>query len=141
MKTKNAPPRTIDDYIDRFIGEPKALLKQMRSTIREAAPMATEKISYRIPTFYYNGNLVHFAAFKNHIGFFPTSSGIAAFQKELKQYKTSKGTVQFPFGDPLPLRLIERMVKFRLKENAEKEPRREKSKAARKSRRKNHQAG
>jgi uncharacterized protein YdhG (YjbR/CyaY superfamily) len=123
MKTENAAPQTIDDYIKRFTGEPKALLEQMRSTIRKAAPMATEKISYRIPTFYYNGNLVHFAAFKNHIGFFPTSSGVAAFQKELKGYKTSKGTVQFPFGEPLPLRLIARMVKFRVKENAAKKMR------------------
>jgi uncharacterized protein YdhG (YjbR/CyaY superfamily) len=123
MKAKNATAESIDDYINGFTGETRAFLEQMRSTIRKAAPMATEKISYRIPTFYYNGNLVHFAAFKNHIGFFPTSSGVAAFQKELKGYKTSKGTVQFPFGEPLPLRLIARMVKFRVKENAAKKMR------------------
>ena len=96
----------------------------MRSTVQKAAPHATEKISYGMPTFYYNGNLVHFAAFKNHIGFFPTPSAIEAFEKELKSYKTSKGTVQFPLADPLPLQLIERIVKFRVKENAaQKSPR------------------
>ena len=113
---------TIDEYIKRFPEPTVKLLEQIRSTIRKAAPEATEKISYGIPTFYDNGNLVHFAAFKNHIGFFPTPSAIEAFQKELKPYKTSKGTVQLPMTDPLPVKLIERIVKFRMKENAHKKP-------------------
>jgi len=111
---------TIDSYIKPFPQDTRKLLDQMRSTIQKAAPHAVEKISYGMPTFFYNGNLVHFAAFKNHIGFFPTPSAIEAFQKELKAYKTSKGTVQFPMADPLPLKLIARMVKFRVKENAAK---------------------
>src|SRR4051794_16579272 len=124
MKTENAETDTIDDYIKSFPELTAKLLKQIRSTIRKAAPKATEKISYGIPTFYYNGDLVHFAAFKNHIGFFPTPSAIEAFQKELKPYKTSKGTVQLPMTDPLPLKLIERIVKFRMIENGRKKPKR-----------------
>jgi len=120
MKIKSLESAKIDSYIKRFPKPTANLLEQIRSTIRKAAPEATEKISYGIPTFFYNGNLVHFAAFKNHIGFFPTPSAIAAFQKELEPYKTSKGTVQLPLTDPLPLKLIERIVKFRVKENAKK---------------------
>lgn len=120
MKTGGAETNTIDDYIRPFPENIRKLLDQIRSTIRKAAPEATEKISYGMPTYYYNGNLVHFAAFKKHIGFFPTPSAISEFQNELKPYKTSKGTVQLPLADPLPLSLIERMVKFRLKENARK---------------------
>lgn len=123
MKTESAETDAIDGYIKCFPGTVKKLLETIRSTIRKAAPEATEKISYGIPTFYYNGNLVHFAAFKNHIGFFPTPSAIEAFQKELKDFKTSKGTVQLPLSDPLPLKLIERIVKFRVRENAQKKPR------------------
>ena len=118
MKSESA--KSIDGYIKQFPQNIKALLEQIRSAIGKAAPEATEKISYGIPTFYYNGNLVHFAAFKNHIGFFPTPSAIQTFQKELNGYRTSKGTVQFPLGDPLPVKLIERIVKFRVKENAVK---------------------
>ena len=124
MKTESAEKDAIDGYIKRFPGAVEKLLEKIRSTIRKAAPEATEKISYGIPTFYYNGNLVHFAAFKNHIGFFPTPSAIEAFQNELKPYKTSKGTVQLPMTDPLPFKLIERIVKFRVKENAQKKPKR-----------------
>jgi len=113
---------TIDSYIKAFPQETRTLLDHMRLTIQKAAPDATEKISYGMPTFFYNGNLVHFAAFKKHIGFFPTPSAIEAFQKELKPYKTSKGAVQFPMTDPLPLKLIARMVEFRVKENAAKKP-------------------
>src|SRR5262249_26975765 len=118
MKSESA--KSIDGYIKRFPQDIKTLLEQIRSTIGKAAPEATETISYGIPTFYYNGNLVHFAAFKKHIGFFPTPSAIQTFQKELTGYRTSKGTVQFPLGEPLPLKLIERIVKFRVKENAVK---------------------
>ncbi len=114
---KKSGYRTIDEYLDSFPPKVKKLLQAVRRTIHKAAPEATEKISYQIPTFYLNRNLVHFAAFSDHISFFPTSSGIAAFKKELKNYKTAKGTVQFPLDKPLPLALIARIVKFRVKEN------------------------
>jgi uncharacterized protein YdhG (YjbR/CyaY superfamily) len=120
MKTTADGASLIDDYIKPFAEDTRKLLDQMRSTIQKTAPEATEKMSYGMPTFYFNGNLVHFAAFKNHIGFFPTPSAIEKFQKELESYKTSKGTVQFPLTGPLPVKLIERMVKFRVRENAAK---------------------
>lgn len=110
-------PKSIDDYIDRYPQKVQDLLKQMRRTIQKAAPQAREKISYRIPTYTLNGNLVHFGAFKGHVSFFPTSSGISAFEKELSAYKTSRGTVQFPIDKPLPLALVSRIVKFRVKES------------------------
>jgi len=113
-------PKGIDGYFERQSSEDQRLLRQMRATIHKAAPEATEKISYGIPTFYLNGNLVHFAAFSNHIGFYPTSSGIAAFKKQLGRYKWSKGAVQFPKDKPLPLALVTRIVKFRVKENLDK---------------------
>lgn len=109
--------KTIDEYIQAFPSEIQAILIELRSLIQQTAPQATEKISYQIPTFYLNGNLVHFAAFKNHIGFYPSSSGIAEFSKDLKRYKTSKGAVQFPLDQPLPTELIRKMVEFRIKEN------------------------
>ena len=115
--------RTIDEYIRSFPPEVQALLEKMRETIHRAAPDATEAISYGIPTFKLNGNLVHFAAFSHHIGFYPTSSGIAAFRKELVQYETSKGTVQFPLDKPLPLDLVEKIVLFRVRETLEKKGR------------------
>jgi uncharacterized protein YdhG (YjbR/CyaY superfamily) len=113
-------PRDIDDYVNRYPKGVQRLLKQMRLTIKKAAPEATEKISYGIPTFALYGNLVHFAAFKNHIGLYPTPSAITAFSKELSSYKYSKGAVQFPLDEPLPLTLISRMVKFRVKEKLRK---------------------
>ena len=116
--------KDIDDYISRHPEPVQRLLQQMRQTIRNAAPEATEKISYAIPTFYLNGNLVHFAAFKNHIGFYPTGSGIAAFPKELSKYKGSKGAVQFPLDAPLPLALVSRIVKYRVKQSREKQTKR-----------------
>jgi len=116
--------KNIDDYIQRYPEPVQKLLQQMRLTIQKAAPEATEKISYAIPTFFLNGNLVHFAAFRNHIGFYPTGSGIAAFQKELSKYKSSKGAVQFPLGSPLPLGLVSRMVKFRVRQSREKQKKR-----------------
>lgn len=109
-------PKDIDDYLDRCPRDVQRLLTQMRLTIKEAAPEAKEKISYGIPTFALDGNLVHFAAFKHHIGFYPTASAITAFGKELSSYKCSKGAVQFPLDEPLPLALVTRMVKFRVKE-------------------------
>jgi uncharacterized protein YdhG (YjbR/CyaY superfamily) len=108
---------TIDEYIAGFPENVQNYLQQMRNTIRKAAPSAEETISYAIPTFKLNGNLVHFAAFKNHIGFYPAPSGIEAFRKELAPYPGAKGSVQFPLDKPLPLNLITRIVKFRLEEN------------------------
>lgn len=110
----------IDEYIAGFPTEVQAILEKLRATIRESAPEAKETINYAIPTFTLEGNLVHFAAFKTHIGFYPAPSGIAAFKKELSVYKGAKGSVQFPIDKPLPLSLITRIVKFRLKENLEK---------------------
>lgn len=107
----------IDEYINSFPPKVRKLLKQVRETVRRSAPQADEKIAYRIPTFVLNGNLVHFAAFASHISFFPTSSGIRAFKKELTKYKTSAGTVQFPFDQPIPYTLIGKMVKFRVNES------------------------
>jgi uncharacterized protein YdhG (YjbR/CyaY superfamily) len=131
VKTDQATPASIEAYIAAFPVEIQALLNRIRATIRKAAPQAQEAIKYRIPTFTQNGNLVHFAAFKNHIGFFPTSSGIRAFKKELSAYDGSTGTARFPYGQPLPLALISKIVNFRVKENLE----RAKTKAAARKRR------
>lgn|SRR5574341_705735 len=109
--------KTIDEYMGIFPKNVQKILQQLRQTIRKAAPQAEEAISYQIPTFKLNGNLVHFAAWKNHIGFYPTSTGITAFKKELSLYQGAKGSVQFPISEPLPLSLISRIVKFRVKEN------------------------
>ena len=108
---------TIDEYIALFPADVQDRLKVMRSTIHEAAPEAAEKISYQMPTFHQLGNLVHFAAFKNHIGFFPGASGVAAFADRLTAYKTSKGTIQFPNGQPLPLELVKEITRWRVDEN------------------------
>jgi uncharacterized protein YdhG (YjbR/CyaY superfamily) len=126
MKTPVDGVTSIDHYIRGFPKDVRIKLLEMRSSIRSAAPEATEKISYRMPTFFFNGNLVHFAAFAHHIGFYPTPSGIDAFQRELKPYKTSKGAIQFPLDQPLPQRLISRIVRFRVKENAQKKQARRK---------------
>ena len=110
----------IDTYIASFPAETQKLLKQIRETIKEAAPDAEEKMGYGIPTFTLQGNLVHFASFKNHIGFYPAPSGIVAFRKELVAYKNSKGAVQFPIDKAIPFGLIAKIVKFRVKENLAK---------------------
>jgi uncharacterized protein YdhG (YjbR/CyaY superfamily) len=115
---KNAP-RDIDAYVRTFPEGIQMKLEEIRRTIRKAAPKAEETISYQIPTFRLNGNLVHFAAFKKHIGFYPTSSGIAAFKKELAPYLTGKGSVQFPLDRKLPLGLVRKIVQFRVRENLE----------------------
>ena len=120
MEGKRVAPASIDEYIAACPKDVQKMLKDLRKTIHVAAPDAVEKISYQIPTFYLKGNLVHFAAFKDHISFFPTSSGIQAFKKELSVYKGAKGTVQFPLDQPLPLKLIGRIVKFRVAENLKK---------------------
>jgi uncharacterized protein YdhG (YjbR/CyaY superfamily) len=108
---------TIDEYIGTFPKDIQATLEELRQTIKKAAPDAVETISYQMPAFRLRGNLVYFAAFKNHFGFYPTSSGIEAFKKELSSYETSKGAVRFPMDKPLPLSLIRRIVKYRVKEN------------------------
>jgi len=111
---------TIDQYIEVLPGHVRHLLTELRATVRRAAPAATEKISYGVPTFDFHGNLVHFAAFKHHIGFYPTPSGIEAFKDELNEYKVAKGSVQFPIDEPLPLDLVARIVQFRVRENTDK---------------------
>jgi uncharacterized protein YdhG (YjbR/CyaY superfamily) len=111
-------PQDIDDYVGRFPKEVRQLLTQMRRTTRRAAPKAKEKISYGIPAFTLNGNLVYFAAFKNHIGFYPGAAAVAAFKRELSVYKGAKGSVQFPLDQPLPLALVARIVKFRVKQDS-----------------------
>ena len=120
METKQTAPTTIDEYIAQFPEEIQLKLQEIRAVIHAAAPEATEKISYQMPTFYLRGNLVHFAAFKKHIGFYPVPSGIAAFEAELAPYKRSKGAVQFPLDEPIPTELIGRIVQFRVAENLQK---------------------
>jgi len=113
-------PKSVDEYISGFPEEDQKLLEQVRSTIQEVAPKAEEVISYMMPGYKLNGMLVWFAGFKNHIGFYPRgSSAIKAFKKELAGYKTSKGAIQFPKDEPLPILLIKKMVKFRVAENLE----------------------
>ena len=114
---KKEKSKTIDEYIKTFPEDIQPILEKMRKTIRRAAPEAVESISYHIPTFKLNGNLVWFAAFKKHIGFYPTSSGIRAFRKELSPYEAAKGSVQFRIDKPIPYDLVSKIVKFRVKEN------------------------
>lgn len=118
MDNKNIA--NIDEYIAQFTEDIQEKLKLIRHIIRAVEPELIEKISYQMPTFYLNGNLVHFAAYKKHIGFYPTPSGVAAFEKELSAYKTSKGAIQFPIDQPLPVELIEAIVRFRVDENKNK---------------------
>ena len=117
MKTQY---KTIDEYIKASPENIQIILEKMRQIIRKAAPWAIEVISYQMPAFKLNGNLVYFAAFKNHIGFYPTSSGIDTFKNELSSYKKSKGSVQFPLDKPIPYDLVEKIVLFRVKENLAK---------------------
>lgn len=120
MKPYPPAAASIDDYIAGFPSEVQVLLEEVRQTIRQAAPEATETIKYAMPTFILKGNLVYFGAFKEHIGFYPVPSGIAAFKEELSTYKMGKGSIQFPFDKPMPLDLIADIVKFRVQENLEK---------------------
>lgn len=120
MKAKSATPRSIDEYIADFPSDVQKILEKVRSTIRKAAPDAEEKIAYQIPTFTLNGNLVHFAAYNSHIGFYPGSAGIKKFEKELAAYEGAKGTVRFPLNKPIPLNLIRDIVKYRVRQNLEK---------------------
>jgi len=118
ITTRN--PKTIDEYIKTFPKDIQWKLQEIRKTIHKAAPKAEEVISYNIPAFKRNEVLVYFAAFKNHIGFFPTSKPIEVFKKELEGYKTSKGTIQFPLNKKIPLGLITKITKLRLREDSEK---------------------
>jgi uncharacterized protein YdhG (YjbR/CyaY superfamily) len=120
MTTTRIKFDNIDSYIASFPEETQELLGRLRLSIRKAAPEAQETINYGMPTFTLKGNLVHFAAFKNHIGFYPTPSGIEAFKKELSNYEGAKGSVQFLLEKPIPFDLITKIVKFRVKENLEK---------------------
>ncbi|AOA02590.1 iron chaperone [Carnobacterium maltaromaticum] len=108
---------SIDAYISQFPLDIQLILKKLRKVIKEAAPESSEKISYQMPTFVLNGNLVHFAAQKKHIGFYPTPSAILAFEEALKDYKTSKGAIQFPFDKTIPYELVREIVLFRVAEN------------------------
>ena len=120
MSMRKSQFSTVDEYIRTFPKNVQVILQSLRQTIKEVAPDAVETISYQIPTFKLNGNLVHFAAYKNHIGFYPTSSAIYAFKGQLSQYKISKGTVQFPLEKPIPFDLVKKMVAFRVMENLNK---------------------
>jgi uncharacterized protein YdhG (YjbR/CyaY superfamily) len=117
MKGPKAGFTSIDEYIATFPEDIQKILSELRATIRAAAPEAEEKISYQMPTFAQKGNVVHFAALKNHIGFYPTPSGIEAFRDELSIYQGTKGAIRFPIDKPLPLDLISRITKFRVAEN------------------------
>ena len=116
----NASSTNIDEYVAGFPAATQKLLEQIRAAIKKAAPAAEEAMKYGIPTFTLNGNLVHFAGYKAHIGFYPAPDGIKAFEKELSVYKSSKGAVQFPLDKPMPVALITKIVKFRVKQNLEK---------------------
>ena len=111
---------SIDEYIATFPEEIQTTLQEIRKTVKAAAPDAEEKISYQMPTFFLKGNLVHFAAFKNHIGFYPTPSGVEAFKEEIARYQGAKGSIRFPLDEPMPLDLITRIVKMRVAENLKK---------------------
>jgi uncharacterized protein YdhG (YjbR/CyaY superfamily) len=117
MATPKKQINTIDEYIAIFPKNVQEILEKIRNTIRKSAPKAEETINYGIPTFKFHGNLVHFAAFKSHIGFYPAPSAIIAFKKELSQYKQAKGSVQFPIDMQLPFDIIKKIVLFRVKEN------------------------
>ena len=123
-----ATPQTVDDYLAALPEEARATLEKIRKTIKAAAPKATEVISYQMPMYKYHGMLVGFAAFKDHCSFFPGANPVATFKDELKAYKTSKGTIRFPIGKPLPAALVKKLVKARIAENekraAEKEKKR-----------------
>lgn len=115
---RDAGYSTIDAYVALFEPQVQTLLQTLRETIHAAAPLATEKISWSMPTFYQNGNLVHFAAFKKHIGFFPGADGIEAFKEKLSAFKWSKGGIQFPLDKPLPLSLVSEIVRYRVEMNS-----------------------
>jgi uncharacterized protein YdhG (YjbR/CyaY superfamily) len=120
MAISKIQPKTIDEYISMFPRDVRNRLEKLRKIIKESAGQAEETISYGIPTFKLNGYLVHFAAYRNHIGFYPTSSGIEAFKKELLSYKWAKGSVQFPLDKPIPFDLVKKIVAYRVRENLDR---------------------
>jgi len=120
MKQESNSPQTVDDYIAGFPDAIQSILQQIRSIIRETVPAAEEVISYQMPTYRLHGNLVHFAAFKHHIGFYPTPTGVEAFMGELKPYQHAKGSIRFPLDQPIPYALIRKIVAFRVIETLEK---------------------
>jgi Uncharacterized conserved protein len=120
MKSMATADKNVEGYISGFPSSTQKLLKQVRAIIRETAPGASEEISYGMPGYKLEGPLVYFAGYKNHIGLYPTPSGVEAFKKELSRYKGAKGSIQFPLDEPLPLSLIKKIVAFRVKENLEK---------------------
>ena len=128
MAITKTSPKNIDEYIANFPKDIQTILEKVRAKIRKAAPNAEETINYGIPTFTLHGNLVHFAAFKSHIGFYPTPSGIEKFKKELSVYEGAKGSVQFPLDKPIPYILIGKITTFRVKENLERAKAKEKKK-------------
>ncbi len=117
MRTKQTAPKNIDEYIADFPHDVQEILKKIRLTVRNVAPDAAETIKYQLPTFTLQGNLVHFGAFKQHIGFYPTPTGTEKFKKELSVYAGAKGSIRFPLDQPIPFGLISKIVKFRVKEN------------------------
>jgi len=120
MRTKRSAPQTIDEYIAGFPPAVQKILQKIRRTVRKAAPDAEETIKYQMPTFTLKGNLVHFAAFQKHIGFYPAPTGIEQFKQELSVYEGGRGSVRFPLDQPIPFDLIRRIVRFRVKENLER---------------------
>lgn len=120
MRTKRSAPQTIDEYIAGFPPAVQKILQKIRRTVRKAAPDAEETIKYQMPTFTLKGNLVHFAAFQKHIGFYPAPTGIEEFKQELSVYEGGRGSVRFPLDQPIPFDLIRRIVRFRVKENLER---------------------
>jgi uncharacterized protein YdhG (YjbR/CyaY superfamily) len=119
-------PNSVDEYISSFSGIKREILEKLRLVIKKSAPEAEEVISYQMPAYQYKGPLVYFAAHKNHIGFYPTSSPIIAFKDELLEYEQSKGAIKFPFDKPIPYKLVEDMVKYKLAENKTKEKKKSK---------------
>jgi uncharacterized protein YdhG (YjbR/CyaY superfamily) len=128
MRTDQTAPKNIDEYIAGFPRDVQAILEKIRLTVRKAAPDAEETIKYQIPTFTLKGNLVHFAAFKKHIGFYPAPTGIGTFKNELSVYEGAKGSVRFPLDKPIPFALISKIVKFRVKENLDRAEAKQKKK-------------
>ena len=120
MRTNQTAPKNIDEYIAGFPNDVQEILEKIRMTIRKAAPDAEETIKYQIPTFTLKGNLLSFAAYKKHIGFYPVPTGIEAFKNELSVYEGGKGSVKFPLDKPIPFDLISKIVKFRVKEHLER---------------------
>jgi uncharacterized protein YdhG (YjbR/CyaY superfamily) len=132
MKTSKPKFSNVDEYLATFPENVKEILQKIRATIKKTAPAAEEVISYQMPAFKLNGMLVWYAANKEHIGFYPTPSPIKVFKKELANFKTSKGAIQFPIDKPLPLKLIKEIVLFRINENSQKAERKLREKAVRK---------